>query len=165
MPPPSITVFRGFESSGYYTWSPFVTKLEARLRFAGVPYNVDSGSPMKAPRGKIPYVQLETPDESAQTIGDSNLIIKHLIDEGVLGDCNAKMSLVDQAHDYAVRALLEDKLYFYQVRASLAPGRWLLRLTDAGIRKMDRELLHYASCCTFRLAVSCPVCRRSSDLS
>ncbi|KAH0339803.1 hypothetical protein KCU81_g7053, partial [Aureobasidium melanogenum] len=111
----SITVFRGFEASGYYTWSPFVTKLEARLRFAKVPYTVDSGSPMKAPRGKIPYVQLVAPDQPVQLIGDSELIIKQLVDEGVLEDCNAKMSRLDQVHDYSVRALLEDKLYFYQV--------------------------------------------------
>ncbi|KAK5999298.1 hypothetical protein QM012_005623 [Aureobasidium pullulans] len=111
----AITVYRGFQGKGYYTWSPFVTKLEARLRFAGISYDVDSGSPMKASRGKIPYIQLATAGEPVRTLGDSELIIEQLVNEGLLEDWNAGMSPVKQALDYSVRALLEDKLYFYQV--------------------------------------------------
>ena len=55
-PPSSITLYRGFPDSGQYTWSPFVTKLETRFRFAGINYRVEAGSPLKAPRGKIPYI-------------------------------------------------------------------------------------------------------------
>ncbi|KAG9570599.1 hypothetical protein KCU71_g1068, partial [Aureobasidium melanogenum] len=123
----SITVYRGFQGSGCYTWSPFVTKLEARLRFADVPYSVEVGSPMKAPRGKIPYVHFRSPDQSTQSLGDSQLIIQKLIDEDVLRDLNSKMNAVDKAHDYAIRAVLEDKLYFYQVYERWIENYYVMR--------------------------------------
>jgi hypothetical protein len=42
-----IIVFRGFKDPGVHVWSPFVNKLEARLRFAGLSYRVEPGSPMQ----------------------------------------------------------------------------------------------------------------------
>jgi Glutathione S-transferase N-terminal domain len=117
-PTTGITLYRGFQGSGAYVWSPFVNKLEARLRFAGLSYSSEAGSPMKAPRGKIPYVKISKPDAENETptlLGDSSLIIGHLMDEGLLEDLNATISPADKAHDAALRALLEDKLYFYQV--------------------------------------------------
>lgn len=107
-----ITVFRGSAPSNSYVWSPFVTKLEARLRFANIPYALGAGTPRTAPRGKIPYVEHE-----GQLIGDSTLIIKHLLAHGVIptGDADG-LTPGDRARDLAVRALLEDKLYFYGTR-------------------------------------------------
>lgn len=111
---PTITVFRGFPEKGCYTWSPFVTKLEARLRFGNVSYNVDVGSPLKSPRGKLPYITLER-DGQSQSISDSTLIAKTLIESGYLEDLNCRLSPVEKAQDLSLKALLEDKLYFYQV--------------------------------------------------
>lgn len=111
---PIITVFRGFPEKGCYTWSPFVTKLEARLRFGSISYNVDAGSPLKAPRGKMPYVTVER-DGQLQSIGDSTLIVNYLIESGYLDDVSSRLSPVEKAHDLSIKALLEDKLYFYQV--------------------------------------------------
>ena len=113
-PSSAITVYRGFEGSGGYTWSPFVTKLETRLRFGGLSYQVDAGSPMKAPRHKIPYVQISS-GQSTETIGDSELIVQKLVEDGLLQDLDATLSPVEKACSHAVRAMLEDKLYFYQV--------------------------------------------------
>ncbi len=110
--PPTITLYRGFAARGCYVWSPFVNKLEARLRIAAVPYRVGSGSPRDAPRGKVPYVQLEG---SPELLGDSALITRKFIDDGYMSDLNAGLTPVQKAQDLAVRALLEDKLYFYQV--------------------------------------------------
>ncbi|KAG9252988.1 glutathione S-transferase [Emericellopsis atlantica] len=104
-----LIVFRGGPATNTYVWSPFVTKLEARLRFAAFSYNRDAGSPRSAPKGKIPYVQF--PD--ATTLGDSTLIIKHLVDRDALPDLNAPLKPAQRAQDLAIRALLEDKLYFY----------------------------------------------------
>ncbi|CAI7645120.1 unnamed protein product [Penicillium pancosmium] len=112
-PAPVITVFRGFPEKGCYTWSPFVTKLEARLRFGAIFYSVEAGSPLKAPRGKLPYITLMH-DGQSQSIGDSSLIINLLIESGYLNDLNSQLSPVEKAHDISTRALLEDKLYFYQ---------------------------------------------------
>ncbi|CAI7654976.1 unnamed protein product [Penicillium glandicola] len=110
---PAISVFRGFPEKGCYTWSPFVTKLEARLRFGNISYNVEAGAPPKGPRGKVPYITLEQDGES-KSLSDSTLIAKAFIEYGDLEDLNRRLSPVEKAQDLALKALLEDKLYFYQ---------------------------------------------------
>ncbi|RYP74930.1 hypothetical protein DL771_002714 [Monosporascus sp. 5C6A] len=119
---PDITVFRGWEDPGRYVWSPYVIKLEARLRLGGVRYGVASGSIKEAPKGKVPYVECrsapasidkETRAEANVRLSDSTLIIKVLSGWGVVPDLNAVLGPEDRAKDLALRALLEDKLYFY----------------------------------------------------
>lgn len=111
-----ITLYRGFPGSGIYTWSPFVTKIEARLRFAGISYRSESGSPRSAPRGKIPYVELAEEDGTDQrTLSDSAFIIKDFIENGYLDDINATLTPAEKTYDLGLRALLEDRLYFIQV--------------------------------------------------
>lgn len=111
----SITLFRGFKDAGIFVWSPYVTKLEARLRFGGISYTADVGSPRSAPKGKIPYVEILHESGKTETLGDSTLIVNALCENGELSDLNARLSKVERAHDLALRALLEDKLSFYQV--------------------------------------------------
>ncbi|KAK9780082.1 putative Glutathione S-transferase [Seiridium cardinale] len=126
---PSITIFRGWKDFGRHVWSPFVIKLEARLRFAGVKYRVDVGSPKTAPKGKIPYVECSSLPVAAAGAGpegkvqlsDSTLIIKALSEWDVTPDINAALSPAGRAKDMALRALLEDKLYFYHTWE-----RWVL---------------------------------------
>lgn len=131
---PSITLFRGWRDPGKHVWSPFVVKVEARLRFAGVKYVADAGSPMHAPKGKIPYLEYRGPlpseavdvsnirddvdGEPVASIADSSLIIKTLTQSGVLPDLNADLSARDAALDFGLRTMLEDRLYFYHVRSS-----------------------------------------------
>ncbi|KAG9237444.1 putative glutathione S-transferase [Amylocarpus encephaloides] len=113
----TITMFRGFKSPGVHVWSPFVNKLETRFRLAGLSYRVEPGSPLQAPRGKIPYISIANPDSGDQPptlLGDSTLIIEKLEADGLLDDLNSKLSPVENARDLALRALLEDRLYFYQ---------------------------------------------------
>jgi hypothetical protein len=113
-----LIVYRGWLDRGKYVWSPFVIKLEARLRFAGVPYRAEVGSTQKGPKGKIPYVEcrgLQPNDSEPATFGDSTLIIKRLVGCDILPDINAKVSPVTRAQDLAIRALLEEKLCFYHV--------------------------------------------------
>ncbi|KAF7560800.1 hypothetical protein G7046_g3350 [Stylonectria norvegica] len=112
---PLLTVYRGSPHTGTYVWSPFVTKLEARLRFDGISYRVSGGSPKSAPRGKIPYVDVEE-NGVQQRLADSTLIIRDLVENGTLTNLNASLSPVQRAQDLAVRALLEEKLYFYGTR-------------------------------------------------
>ena len=122
---PDITVFRGWNDPGKYVWSPFVIKLEARLRFAGVRYGVAAGSVKTGPKGKIPYIECTAPSSDASrtgtqkvVLGDSTLIAKTLADWGVVSDLNAMVKPEDRAIDLALRALLEDKLNFYHVSNS-----------------------------------------------
>ncbi|GAP86840.2 putative glutathione s- protein [Rosellinia necatrix] len=119
---PKITVFRGFKEGGAFVWSPFVTKLEARLRFGGVAYATAAGSPRQGPKGKIPYVEVtrrgggegEGEEEETAVLGDSALIAAALAERGVLADINARLTGAERAHDLALRAMLEDRLAFYQ---------------------------------------------------
>lgn len=96
------------------SFSPFVIKLEAWLRLAGLPYERRDGNPLQAPEGKVPYVEID-----GQKMGDSQLIIEHLtrargvrLDEG--------MTATEAATARAVRRMLEEGLYFVALRA-----RWL----------------------------------------
>ncbi|KAF4629526.1 hypothetical protein G7Y89_g8625 [Cudoniella acicularis] len=67
----------------------------------------------RPPKGKIPYLELQTEGGEVEQIGDSTLIVKDLIERGVIPNINAEVSPVLQAQDLAIRALLEEKLYFY----------------------------------------------------
>ncbi|KAI4120450.1 MAG: hypothetical protein LQ338_007009 [Usnochroma carphineum] len=116
MTSPAITIFRGFPATAAYVWSPFATKLEARLRFAGHAYQTEQGAPPRDPRGKIPYVSLaKGKDEAApETVSDTMLISERLVADGLAVDLNGKLTPMEKATDATVRALLEGKLYFYQ---------------------------------------------------
>ncbi len=116
-----LTVFRGWSGSGYYVWSPFVIKLEFRLRLGNVPYAVAAGSTSAAPKKKIPYVELQRSDEAPLVIGDSSLIVKRMVEFGRLDELHADDDASRRAQDLAMRALLEDKLYFFSVRWSWFP--------------------------------------------
>lgn len=127
---PSLVVYRGFPGSGIYIWSPFVTKLEARLRFAGLSYRTEVGSKSQSPRDKLPYISISQPNSTPIKLSDSTLIVAKFIQDGLLDDLNAKLSPADKAHDLAIRALLEDKLCFYQVSV-LWPSDVIQALIDS----------------------------------
>ncbi|KAH7054646.1 hypothetical protein B0J12DRAFT_570315 [Macrophomina phaseolina] len=127
-----ITVFRGWDCPGNYVWPPFVTKIELRLRITGVSYRAASGSTQVAPRGKIPYISLDGSDP----VSDSTLIVDKLTEEGVVPDINAALTPAQRAHDLALRAMLEDKLYFYH-----SYERWL---TDDNVYTMRDHVLNAA---------------------
>lgn len=122
-----ITVFRGWKDFGKYVWSPYVIKLEARLRFAGVQYKTEAGSPRIAPKGKIPYIECrnlssiskslaeQETSRSGLLLSDSALIAKTLTEWGVLPDLNNALEPSKRLQDLAVIAMLENKLYFLQV--------------------------------------------------
>lgn len=85
---------------------------------AGQPYSVDDGAPWLGPKGKIPYIEIPSEVLATQELGvstklgDSALIIKHMVDSHSLQDLNVSLSPAQKAQDLALRALLEDKLYF-----------------------------------------------------
>ncbi|KAK3331642.1 hypothetical protein B0T19DRAFT_482098 [Cercophora scortea] len=141
MTPAKITLYRVLQGPGAskHVWSPFVNKLETRLRLAGVPYRLAEGSMRQAPRGKIPYISLDlNPDSVTGTgsenctgtgtgtgaggemLGDTSLITKRLCAEGVMADLNKGLSGRERAVDCAVRALLEERLVFFLTRE-----RWI----------------------------------------
>jgi hypothetical protein len=113
--PISLTVFRGFPDKGCFVWSPFVTKLEARLRFGNISYRTEPGSVPQAPRGKVPYVSIDHENGNCEILADSALITRALVESGDLEDLNSNLTASSVLQDLSIRALLEDKLYFYQV--------------------------------------------------
>jgi hypothetical protein len=126
---PSLIVYRDAGTTGAYTWSPFVAKLETHLRFCHQSYSVRPGSLSESPKGKLPYVRIE--DENAEhssIISDSTLIIRTLVESGTIEDLNVNLSPAQKALDLAVRALLEDKLYFMTVRMKIKLAK-VMKLT------------------------------------
>lgn len=115
----SITI-HGANKPGHYTWSPFVTKLEFRLRLANSPYQHGVGGPISGPKGKIPYLELSCPGAPSEILADTTLITKELISRGLLSDMNAALAARDIAYDLGIRGLLEDRLFFYNSRE-----RWI----------------------------------------
>ncbi len=117
--PSRLILYRGWPDKGKYTWSPFVTKLEFRCRQVGLPYQAEVGGAKGAPKGKIPYVDLSPLQSDASTtpdfLGDSKFIIQRLQTMGCLPDLNSNLSDEQKLNDLAIRALCEDKLYFYHV--------------------------------------------------
>lgn len=116
----SIIAFRGANYPGRYVWSPFVTKLEFRFRLSDLPHSTAAGSPPQGPRGKIPYVGISTPGSRVERLGDSALIIKDFIARGWLQDLDAALTPKELGQDLAIRALLEEKLFFYHTHE-----RWI----------------------------------------
>jgi hypothetical protein len=117
--PISLTVFRGFPDKGCFVWSPFVTKLEARLRFGNISYRTEPGSILQAPRGKVPYVSIDRGNGNCEILADSALITRALIESGDLEDLDSTLTASSMLQDLSIRALLEDKLYFYQVQGTI----------------------------------------------
>lgn len=87
-----LTVFRDADAPGAYTWSPFVAKLEAHLRFCHLSYKVSAGSLSESPKGKLPYVRIEDGVGNMQILSDSTLIMRKLVDEEAIADLNASLS-------------------------------------------------------------------------
>lgn len=127
MSKPSITLFRGWDEPGKYVWSPFTTKLEFRLRTSRTPYTRAIGTLSAAPKGKIPYISLTSDSGSTETIGDTSLIIRHLVASGLVPDVNARLSATEKSVDLALRAMLEDKLYFLGARERWVKNYYAMR--------------------------------------
>jgi hypothetical protein len=143
---PQIILYRGFPGSGHYTSSPFVTKIEARLRFAGLRYQTEAGSIRNAPRGKVPYLTITDPDTAiSRTLCDSDLIIKDLVETGLVSALNTDLNASHRTYDLALRGLLENRLYFLMVCILYLTTPLIQRdnrIDQSQVaRKVDRKLL------------------------
>lgn len=143
----NVTLYRGFDDRGRYVWSPFATKIEFILRYSNIKYSTEKGTTGQGPKGKIPYIDIGALNQTngspePEFIGDSALIIETLVTQGHVDDPNAELTASQKATDLGLRALLEDKLYFfnsaerwldgdnyYQMRDKILEGKpWLVRL-------------------------------------
>ncbi|KAL1594331.1 hypothetical protein SLS60_010090 [Paraconiothyrium brasiliense] len=124
---PAITLYRGWNTPNQYVWSPFVTKIEFRLRTSRTSYTCGVGGPRSGPRGKIPYLELKYPGSAPELLSDSTLILKTLCERDIVKDVNAGLEGGETGQDLAVRALLEDKLYFLQGRERWVQNYYTMR--------------------------------------
>jgi len=87
--------------------SPFVIKLETWLRMSGIPYETRTGANQAMPHQKLPVAMI-----AGRLVPDSTLIIQHLqyLHPQSISDQN--LSETDRAQSCALRALLEQHLYF-----------------------------------------------------
>lgn len=114
-----LTVYGTGATLGRLNASPFVGKLETWLRLAGIPYAVKVGNPLRAPKGKVPYI-----DDDGLVLADSQLIIAHLTRaRGVTLDDH--LSDGERAVGHAVRRMLEEATYFCALYARwIRPQGW-----------------------------------------
>lgn len=130
---PKVTVFRGCPGSAGFAPSQFVCKLEARLRFASITYTNGSEGPLKAPRGKIPFVSLTKTDPTGQPLGettklsDSTLIAEHFVKEGLAENLNSQLSPAQKVQDLAIRALMEERLYWFESQERIIDNFYAMR--------------------------------------
>jgi glutathione S-transferase len=103
--------------------SPFCMKLETWLRMAGLPFELDnSGNVLKAPKGKLPYID----DDDGTKVADTSFIIQHLQQRH--GDqLDAWLTPYQRAQATAFQRLFEENLYWAVVYT-----RWA---TEAGWAK------------------------------
>lgn len=124
---PAITLYRGWNTPNKYVWSPFVTKVEFRLRTSQTNYTCGVGGPRSGPRGKIPYLEITHPNEPTDLLSDSALILNTLSERAVVKTVNADLTAAQRGQDLAVRALLEDRLYFFQGRERWIQNYYVMR--------------------------------------
>ena len=94
--------------------SSFGLKLETWLRMSGQEHDVATSVRESGPKGKVPFAKID-----GEVMGDSELIIKHLLSQGVR--ClEADLEPRQRAKGILVRRLVEEHLYFV-----LVYSRWV----------------------------------------
>jgi glutathione S-transferase len=127
--------------------SPFCAKLETYLRMTEIPYRTASSGILRgAPKGKIPWVELD-----GTTLGDSQLVIeeleRRLVAEGKRA-LDGGLSPRDAALARVVRRTIEEAYYFVGLYA-----RWQ---TDAGYEVVRDEFRKLVPA-----AIAVPIVRRA----
>ena len=109
-----ITLYGGGTRFGLPSPSPFVSKAEVLLKMAGVAYRAAPANFSKAPKGKIPYIEVD-----GKLLGDSTFISFYL-EEHHGADFDKGLSAADKAIALAFEKLCEEHLYWAIVHA-----RWM----------------------------------------
>jgi glutathione S-transferase len=101
-----ITLYTFGPYFGLPDGSPFVVKAMLLLKLAGLDYREDRNGYMKAPKGKLPYI-----DDDGTVIADSTLIRFH-IERKYAFDFDAGYSREQRGIAWSVEKMLEDHLYW-----------------------------------------------------
>jgi len=111
-----IKLYKFGPAYGLRETGPFVLKLMAYMKLAGIPFSEHREiDPRKAPKKKIPYII-----DEGQEIGDSTFIIKHL--KSKFGDPLAEgLSAEQLATGHVLKVMLEERTYW----AGMLYPRWI----------------------------------------
>ena len=88
--------------------SPFCAKVEIYCQLAHITYKTVPTLPMKAPRGKLPFIV-----DQGKTIADSSLIIAYL--RQTYKDLDADLTEEQRAQGHLLYRLCEQSLYFAMI--------------------------------------------------
>jgi glutathione S-transferase len=109
-----ITLFNFGPAFGLPDPSPFVMKTEILLKMANLSYRTDNSGFLRAPKGKLPYI-----DDDGEIVSDSTFIGWHL--EKKYGiDFDAGLTPEQRAVGWAFEKMAEDHLYW-----ALVDARWI----------------------------------------
>jgi len=109
-----ITLYTFGPMFGLPEGSPFVTKAMILLKMAGLDYVEDRNGYLKAPKGKLPYI-----DDDGQKIADSTFIRFH-IEKKYGFDFDAGLTPEQRAVSWAFEKMCEDHLYWL-----IVADRWM----------------------------------------
>jgi len=125
-----LTVYTFGPAFGLPDASPFVVKLETWLRMAKIAYRSERGDARKAPKKKLPYVEVE-----GRQLPDSSQIIDFLSEKHGDPLNDARFGAKDRALGRALKSMFEAEMYF--VTAYL---RWW---NDEDFEKMRPVLMDF----------------------
>ncbi len=104
-----ITLYTFGPAFGLPDPSPFVMKGEMLLKLARLPYQANTKGFLRAPKGKLPFI-----DDDGTIVADSTLIRLHLEQKHRI-DFDRGLSTRDRGVAWAVEKMLEDHLYWVMV--------------------------------------------------
>lgn len=100
-----VKIYGFFHAFGMIDMSPFVVKVATWCRLAGVEHSLHEGDRNKAPKGKLPYVEVD-----GEVLCDSSHIIKRL--SAKHRDLDEGLTDYERALSRAFQSMIEEHLYF-----------------------------------------------------
>jgi len=88
------------------SFSPFCMKVEVYLKLQELPYKIAPGDPRKAPKGKLPIV-----DVDSARIADSSAIIAYLEGKASV-PLDRGLDAAERARAHVLKRMFEESLYF-----------------------------------------------------
>ncbi len=120
-----IELYQFHPMLGLPNMSSFCLKLETWLRMAGLPYeNRYTNDPREAPLGKLPCLKVDN-----RTIPDSTLCIDYLKHKHGI-DLDRRLTPAQKAQSHALKALLEDRLYYAGLYSRWVDARYWPEFRD-----------------------------------
>ena len=101
-----ITLYQFASTWGIPNLGQFNVKVETYLRMVDLPYEVVATMPLKAPKGKLPFIE-----DDGEKIADSHFIVEYLKEK--YGDrLDSHLITEQRAIMTAMQRLLEEHLYW-----------------------------------------------------